>query len=67
MRGSEPITTLPSRLSESLFWDFSAVDCPLEPGELSVYMVWHERKHADAAHRWLRRMTRVAMGLMGVE
>lgn len=40
------------RLAEEL--ELQTFELPIEVAEFSVAQVWHERRHADAAHRWLR-------------
>jgi DNA-binding transcriptional LysR family regulator len=33
---------------------FSVIDAPPELGTMDFYMLWHERNHRAASHRWLR-------------
>jgi DNA-binding transcriptional LysR family regulator len=35
-----------------------ALASPLELASVPIYMVWHETRRHDAAHRWLREVTR---------
>jgi LysR family transcriptional regulator, transcriptional activator for leuABCD operon len=35
---------------------------PLEPPPLPIYMIWHETRRHDAAHRWLREVVVQEMG-----
>jgi len=37
---------------------FSVLDAPRELGTMNFYMLWHERNHRAAPHRWLRETLR---------
>jgi DNA-binding transcriptional LysR family regulator len=41
---------------------FSVFDAPPELGTMSFYMLWHERNHRAANHRWLRVALRSVAG-----
>lgn len=56
--GSDAICTLPSRIATSIADPLGLETRPpplLLPG-FAIHQQWHERRHADPAHRWLRRM-----------
>jgi DNA-binding transcriptional LysR family regulator len=35
---------------------------PLELPPMPIYMIWHETRRHDAAHRWLRELVVAEMG-----
>lgn len=53
---SDMILTLPSRLARRLAegLPLAVLDLPLPAAPLSPAMIWHERVHADPAHKWVR-------------
>lgn len=54
MKGTDLITTLPSRFNQTIFKDYAYTDCPLQLDPLNLSMVWHEVKDKTPAHQWLR-------------
>lgn len=56
--GSDAIVTLPRQVAVPLARDLGLEIRlpPLDVPEFSIVQYWHERKHADPAHRWLRRL-----------
>lgn len=56
--GSELLLTIPQHIAHHAAPQFGLVHSPL-PFALSPFiysLIWHERQHQDAGHRWLRRM-----------
>jgi DNA-binding transcriptional LysR family regulator len=53
---SDLLATLPSRLAHrfTATHPVDVVDLPFEAPSLNFTMVWHERSHPVAAHRWVR-------------
>jgi DNA-binding transcriptional LysR family regulator len=54
LRGSAYLATLPSMLGADLLRGFDQAAPPMACPTMPMYMVWHQRDHLDAAHRWLR-------------
>ncbi|MBE2262649.1 MAG: LysR family transcriptional regulator [Burkholderiaceae bacterium] len=54
IRGSDMLATVPARLQSHLLRDLASVEPPVPCPPLPMYMIWHARHQADAAHRWLR-------------
>lgn len=53
IRGTDLVATVPFRIA-ALFGDnFSIVDSPF-PSPFEIHLVWTERTHMSALHRWLR-------------
>jgi DNA-binding transcriptional LysR family regulator len=55
LRGSDALATLPGLLRANLLRGFAHAPVPLPCPVMPMYLVWHVRRHADPAHRWLRR------------
>ncbi|MEM1281910.1 MAG: LysR substrate-binding domain-containing protein, partial [Cyanobacteria bacterium P01_H01_bin.152] len=53
---SDLITAIPQRiLAKSPYsQQLHIVELPVEVAPAELQMMWHERKHADPAHEWLR-------------
>lgn len=51
---SDLVAMLPSRLVDS-FTDLQTLPAPIEIAGFEMLMVWHQRRHHDPAHQWLRR------------
>ncbi|HLS42499.1 MAG TPA: LysR family transcriptional regulator [Paenalcaligenes sp.] len=50
------IATLPERIAER-FGDFAPIrlfEIPIELDPINVVLMWHDRTHSNAVHRWLR-------------
>ncbi|MBN9020108.1 MAG: LysR family transcriptional regulator [Rhizobiales bacterium] len=41
---------------------FAVIDAPPELGDIRFHLLWHERQHRSAAHRWLRQIVREVTG-----
>lgn len=66
LRGSRLLATAPSLLGRGLLRDFAQSAVPAAAPALPVYLVWHQRDHADPVHRWLReQIEAVAMAAVG--
>ena len=61
------ILTLPRRLAHWLAGraDVQVVEPPLELGTFSITQLWHERRHDDPEHAWLRATLASAIAPMG--
>jgi DNA-binding transcriptional LysR family regulator len=61
LRGSDLLATMPSLLSGHLMRGFQSCKVPFEKTlrsklpPLTMYLVWHRRKHQDAANVWVRK------------
>lgn len=53
---SDMIATMPALMAEYMarLHGLSICELPLPYPSLKIYMLWHERVHADARHRWMR-------------
>lgn len=54
VRGSACLATAPSLLRHGLLRGLARAEPPLPCPALPMYLIWHLRHQADAAHRWLR-------------
>ncbi len=54
MKGTDLISTLPSRFTKNIMADFGTIKCPIELDPIQHYCLWHERYQHDPTHRWLR-------------
>lgn len=55
--GTDLVLTVPKRLAAALaprFPHLKRVPLPLPVSSFTATMLWHERRHHDPAHRWLR-------------
>ena len=48
------VALLPSRLLKNALGALRTWEPPVTLPDYEMAMVWHERMHLDAAHRWLR-------------
>jgi DNA-binding transcriptional LysR family regulator len=53
---SDLLLCVPDCLAASVadHWPLALRQLPLEVPSFAYWLVWHERHHADAGHRWLR-------------
>lgn len=53
---SDMVMSVPRQLARMLGARFAivAVEMPMQMPTLTLAMIWHERRHDEAAHRWLR-------------
>lgn len=66
LRGTDMLASLPSLMRLGPLADFASAPLPLRVPELSMYAVWHRRRHDDPAHAWLRaQLEEVANGITG--
>jgi DNA-binding transcriptional LysR family regulator len=57
---SDFVALVPRRLVQGRADRLQLVECPFPVAGFSISLLWHERNHAHAAHRWVReRLTRV--------
>ena len=54
LRGSPLLATVPGLLQRHLLAGLASTDVPVPCPTMPMYMIWHQRHHADPAHRWLR-------------
>lgn len=54
LRGSGLLASAPSRMRHQLLRGFATAPLPFDYREVNLLMVWHQRYHSDAGHRWLR-------------
>ena len=54
LSGTDMLTSLPSLMRLGPLGGFASAALPLSAPELSMYAVWHRRRHDDPAHAWLR-------------
>jgi DNA-binding transcriptional LysR family regulator len=56
LRNSSLVATLPERIARQFaeVFPLKIIDCPIELGEFSIYLLWHDRIHTSPAHNWLR-------------
>ncbi len=64
MKGSALVTTIPASLSQGLMREFAFIECPVVLEPIPFHAVWHMRKDADAANRWLRGQIRQMMNAL---
>jgi DNA-binding transcriptional LysR family regulator len=43
------------------------IDIPLELSPVPIYMIWHESRRGDVAHRWLRELVLAELGHQAIE
>jgi len=53
LAGTDMVAMLPERLARGAP-GLRVVEAPLEVPGYEMAMLWHERRHRDQAHRWLR-------------
>lgn len=64
LRGTDLLASAPSRMRHQLLRGFATAPLPFDYREVNLLMVWHQRYHSDAGHRWLRNeLARVADSL----
>ena len=54
VRGSDLVAAVPERHTEEMRYGLTSFALPFATPEVSVSMLWHPRRDADPAHRWLR-------------
>ena len=54
LAASDMVALLPSRLLKNALGALRTWEPPVTLPDYEMAMVWHERMHLDAAHRWLR-------------
>ena len=54
LSGTDMLASLPSLMRLGPLGSFAGAPLPLSTPELSMYAVWHRRRHDDQAHAWLR-------------
>jgi DNA-binding transcriptional LysR family regulator len=54
LHGSDLIASLPARMCQNLDHGLRSFDLPLAVPRYDYGLVWHDRTHASAPHRWLR-------------
>lgn len=56
--GSELLLTLPKHIARhtAAQYDLAQAPLPFETPAFAYSLIWHERQHQDASHRWLRRI-----------
>jgi DNA-binding transcriptional LysR family regulator len=61
---SDLLTVLPAGFAEAAGFGARLLtrELPLDLGPVQVEMVWHLRRDADPAHRWLREQMRAVVG-----
>jgi DNA-binding transcriptional LysR family regulator len=64
LRGTDMLASLPSLLRLGALGGFGVAPLPLSAPEVSMYAVWHRRRHDDPAHVWVRaQLEQVATGI----
>jgi DNA-binding transcriptional LysR family regulator len=64
LRGTDMLASLPSLLRLGALGGFGIAPLPLSAPEVSMYAVWHRRRHDDPAHVWVRaELEQVAAGI----
>lgn len=61
-RATDLIASVPERHTASLRAGMHSFPLPFFMPEITLFMLWHPRVHADPAHRWLRGCVRDACG-----
>ncbi|MBW8183515.1 LysR family transcriptional regulator [Shewanella nanhaiensis] len=59
MRGSELVTTLPSRVGISLLDKMAQQTPPIPLNDINIYQFWHQAYTHSPRHRWLRELVKV--------
>ncbi|WP_419825610.1 LysR family transcriptional regulator [Sphingomonas sp.] len=54
VRGSDLVAAVPERHTEAMRDGLTSFALPFAMSEIAVSMLWHPRRDADPAHRWLR-------------
>ena len=54
--GTDIITTMPSRLKDSLFSKLAFIEPPLEIPHLQIAQIWHHHNTTSERHRWFRKL-----------
>lgn len=54
VRGSNWLASAPALLAHGPMAGLASAALPLPAPEMPMYLIWHERHHADPAHRWAR-------------
>ncbi|WP_104399447.1 LysR family transcriptional regulator [Vibrio penaeicida] len=54
IRGTDIITTMPSRLSESIFNGLAQCPPPVDLAPYSIVQLWHQQNSHSARHKWVR-------------
>ena len=54
VRGSDLAAAVPARHTEAMHDGLTSFALPFATPEIAVSMLWHPRRDADPAHRWLR-------------
>ena len=52
--GTPMLTSVPSLMCRGPLGALASVPLPLDAPELSMYLVWHRRRHEDPVHAWVR-------------
>lgn len=66
IRGSTWLASAPSLLARGPLAGLASAALPLNAPEMPMYLIWHERHHGDAAHRWARaQLLAVCADLLG--
>jgi DNA-binding transcriptional LysR family regulator len=67
LRGGPWLATLPSLLAGGVLRDLAMAPLPFATPPMPMFMAWHQRRHNDPVHRWLRRETEaVAAAAVGL-
>lgn len=61
IRGSDLIATMPSKLSNTLFFGLASCTPPVKLEAFQISQIWHARNHQSARHQWLRRIIKNSM------
>lgn len=66
LRGTEMLASLPSLLRLGALGGLGIAPLPLSAPEVSMFAVWHRRRHDDPAHAWVRaQLQETAGGITG--
>ncbi len=66
LSGTDMLASLPSLLRLGALGGFGVAPLPLSAPEVSMYAVWHRRRHDDPAHVWVRdQLEQVATEITG--
>ena len=64
--GTPMLTSVPSLMCRGPLGALASAPLPLDAPELSMYLVWHRRRHEDPVHAWVRaQLEEVAVELAG--
>ena len=55
LRGSDLLASAPGRMQNQLLRGFATAPLPFDYRPVNLLMIWHQRYHTDAGHRWLRK------------